>query len=197
MNSEDYHPTPLGFALLGLIYEKPGSGYDIRKVIDADAIGGFSSSPGAIYPALNHLRKWGLIEGNIEQRTRLKPREVFQLTAPGLAHLKRWLAKRLTAHDVRNRMPELMLKFRLMNGLMSRQDILRFLELFRREVNAACILLSAARSLAEPQSLHTNLCSDHELALYQAHVEWAKKAIEELSAQMPKDEPADSPQSDG
>lgn len=192
MNKVDYQPTPLGYALLGLIYEKPSSGYDIRKVIDADAIGGFSSSPGAIYPALNHLRKWGLIDGIIEQRTRLKPREVFQLTALGLTHLKKWLAKRLTVHDVRNRMPELTLKFRLMNGLMSREDILRFLELFRREANAACLVLLAAKDLSAPQSLHTRLCSDHELALYQAHIEWAKKAIEELSAEMPKDEPADS-----
>lgn len=197
MNKTDYQPTPLGYALLGLIYEKPSSGYDIRKIIDADAIGGFSSSPGAIYPALNHLRKWGLIEGIIEQRTRLKPREVFQLTGVGLTHLKKWLNKRLTTHDVRNRMPELTLKFRLMNGLMSRQDILRFLELFRREANAACLLLLAARDHSEPKSLHTRLCSDHGLALYGAHMEWAKKAIEALTAERPKDEPGDSAPSEG
>ena len=94
-------------------------------------------------------------------------------------------------------MPELTLKFRLMDGLMSRQDILRFLELFRREANAACLLLLAARDHSEPQSLHTRLCTEHELALYQAHLEWAKKAIEALTAERPKDEPGDSAQSEG
>jgi DNA-binding PadR family transcriptional regulator len=45
----------LGYALLGLIHQKPSSGYDLRKTFTETAMGSFSNSPGAIYPALARL----------------------------------------------------------------------------------------------------------------------------------------------
>ena len=55
----------LGFALLGLLEERPRSGYDLRKVFAQTAMGTFSDSPGAIYPALGRLEKRGLVRGTV------------------------------------------------------------------------------------------------------------------------------------
>jgi len=51
------HPqiTVLGYALLGLLQQKAQSGYELRKVFAETAMGNYSSSPGAIYPALERL----------------------------------------------------------------------------------------------------------------------------------------------
>jgi DNA-binding PadR family transcriptional regulator len=54
--------SQLGFALLGLIHQQPMSGYDLRKVFTASALGSYSDSPGAIYPALNRLEAGGLVQ---------------------------------------------------------------------------------------------------------------------------------------
>ena len=36
------------------------SGYDLRKVFEETALGNYSSSPGAIYPALSRLEQQGI-----------------------------------------------------------------------------------------------------------------------------------------
>ena len=48
-------PTALEYALLGLLHQQPQSGYDLRKVFETTALGNYSGSPGAIYPALRRL----------------------------------------------------------------------------------------------------------------------------------------------
>jgi len=55
----------LGYALLGLIHQKPSSGYDLRKTFAETAMGNYSDSPGAIYPALERLESQGLVRGVI------------------------------------------------------------------------------------------------------------------------------------
>ncbi len=51
--------TPLRLAILGLVAMHPQSGYDLRKIFETTPMGNFSSSPGAIYPALKSLEKKG------------------------------------------------------------------------------------------------------------------------------------------
>jgi len=47
----------LELALLGLVLREQRSGYALRKVFAETALGGNSSSPGAIYPALKRQRR--------------------------------------------------------------------------------------------------------------------------------------------
>ena len=51
----------LGYALLGLIYQQPLSGYDVKKIFASTPMAGFSDSPGAIYPALRKLERLGFV----------------------------------------------------------------------------------------------------------------------------------------
>jgi DNA-binding PadR family transcriptional regulator len=71
-------PTPLEYAVLGLLHQSEQSGYDLRKVFAATALGNYSSSPGTVYPALKRLEKRGLVGGRIDDRTFLRPRKVFR-----------------------------------------------------------------------------------------------------------------------
>ena len=51
----------LGYALLGLIYQQPLSGYDVKKIFASTPMAGFSDSPGAIYPALRKVEQLGFV----------------------------------------------------------------------------------------------------------------------------------------
>src|SRR3981081_3385500 len=90
----------LGFALLGLIAPHPMSGYDLRKIFASTALGSFSDSPGAIYPALGRLEKSGLGRCTVQRSSSLRRRRVYRITTKGLAAFKSWLKKPVTRDDV-------------------------------------------------------------------------------------------------
>jgi PadR family transcriptional regulator AphA len=101
----------LGYALLGLLNGKPASGYDLRKIFSSTSMKSYSDSPGAIYPALGRLQKQGLIRGTIEAGTGMRRRQVFRVTAKGLAELKKWIARPVNRDDIVRGPQEVMLRF--------------------------------------------------------------------------------------
>jgi DNA-binding PadR family transcriptional regulator len=101
----------LGYALLGMLHQKPASGYDLRKIFSSTSMKTYSDSPGAIYPALNRLEKQGLIRGTIEQGSGLRRREMFRPTPKGLSELKQWITRPITREDMITRVQEIMLRF--------------------------------------------------------------------------------------
>jgi DNA-binding PadR family transcriptional regulator len=128
--------TLLGYALLGLLAQKPSSGYDLRKVFAHTPMQSFSDSPGAIYPALKRLEKRGLIRGKIEHGSGLRRRQVFRLTAAGGAALKSWLRKPPTQAEVIRAPNELMLRFSFMDVILGPEDSQRFLAAVQRELTS-------------------------------------------------------------
>lgn len=117
----------LGFALLGLLHKQPMSGYDLRKVFASTAMGSFSDSPGAIYPALKRLEARGMVRGTLEESTGLRQRRVFRNTARGVAAFKAWLKRPVTRDDVIRRIGELMLRFAFMDQALDPERTARFL----------------------------------------------------------------------
>ena len=101
----------LGFAVLGLIHKEPMSGYDLRKVFAETALGNYSSSPGAIYPALARLEKQGLIIGKEDRSTSLRPKKIYRPSAEGKKVFRAWLLQAVTKHDINRSFDELMLRF--------------------------------------------------------------------------------------
>ena len=81
-------PTLLDYAILGLIQDRPLSGYGIRKLFEETALGNYSSSPGTIYPALKRLQKFELVEKITQRRV---TKTSFQITKKGVLVLKNWL----------------------------------------------------------------------------------------------------------
>jgi DNA-binding PadR family transcriptional regulator len=102
---------PLGYALLGLLQQKPSSGYDLRKIFSSTSMKTYSDSPGAIYPALRRLEREALIQGAIEKGSGLRRRQVFQLTAKGRAELKKWIAQPITPGDLTHGFGDIVLRF--------------------------------------------------------------------------------------
>jgi len=101
----------LGYALLGLLQQKPASGYDLRKIFSSTSMKTYSDSPGAIYPALGRLEKQGLVRGTVEEGSGLRRRQIFRLTPKGLAELKKWITRPVSHEDLVRGQQEVLLRF--------------------------------------------------------------------------------------
>jgi DNA-binding PadR family transcriptional regulator len=73
----------LRFILLSMIAAKPAHGYDLIKALEDRLGGGYSPSPGVIYPTLTLLDEQGLASV-----TAADGKKLYQATAEGEAFLK-------------------------------------------------------------------------------------------------------------
>ena len=77
-------------ALLGLLAERPMSGYDLTKVFDSSLAYVWSAKHSQIYPELAKLKEEGLIEQVGEGP---RGRKAYAITDAGLHHVRTWLAE--------------------------------------------------------------------------------------------------------
>ena len=171
----------LSLAILGLLSGRPMSGYDLRKVFLTTAMGNFSASPGAIYPALRNLEAAGLIRGTVENARTLRPRKIFALTAEGRAALKSALSRPVSRDDVMRKMDGLLLRFSFMDGLMPKEEILGFLSALRTETEA---YLGALENEIKRDGPRMPFCgrAAAELGLegYRVNARWAERIYARL-----------------
>ena len=175
-------PSSLELALLGLLSQKPQSGYDLRKGFADSPMRHFSDSPGSIYPALRRLkaRKWVTAE---REKGNARRREVFHIAQAGKTALIAWLRKPFDRSDVIHRLDTLLLRFAFFDGNVSRKQACGFLAHLDRELNAYIYELEAyAATSALLNSMNTGaLAFSNGLDAYRAHLSWARRARKTLS----------------
>jgi DNA-binding PadR family transcriptional regulator len=160
--------TPLSQALLGLVRMQPRSGYALRKVFETTPLGGYSSSPGSIYPALKALEKAGLLE---TKGPASHGKGIYHLTPDGERALDAWLAAPI------GDLGEAMLRFAFLPD-DDGQAIRAFLDDFEQTANAQADALGAflAGDGAEGMTMKARLAVEHGRAGLQASAEWARRA---------------------
>ncbi|MGD8537514.1 MAG: PadR family transcriptional regulator [Candidatus Aminicenantes bacterium] len=173
--------SPLSLAITGLLFYMPMSGYDIRKAFAATSLKHFSSSPGAIYPALRRLEEAGLIQGKIERQNTLRPRKVYTLTSDGKAAYREHLSRPVTLEDLTWRMDELMLRFSFVYELLGKEGTLKFLEEFHsateshiRALEEEYEVMNKSLSFGGPRAF------EHGIETYRSTARWLKKVIREI-----------------
>ena len=170
--------SKLGYALLGLLQERPSSGYDLRKIFSSTAMKTFSDSPGAVYPALRRLEHERLIRGTIERGSGLRRRQIFRLTAQGLAELKKWIVRPVTQDDLARRDQEVLLRFAFSENTVGPAASLALLKSLRDELEVYLPALS--QELAATKSkmpLSGRLAFEYGIRGYEAWREWTGYAI--------------------
>jgi len=168
--------STLAFALLGLIWQQPQSGYDLRKFFATTPMISFSDSPGAIYPALARLARRGLIRGVADTRD-ARGRTLFHLTPRGRAAFQKWQNQPVTREDVVRHMGTLMLRFAFMDQSASPADALSFLEELQRELASYIPTLRAyLKRFAPGIPLSGRLALESGIRGYETHLRWTKSA---------------------
>jgi DNA-binding PadR family transcriptional regulator len=159
----------------------PQSGYDLRKIFETTPMGNFSSSPGAIYPALKSLEKKGWIQGEPENTESLRPRLVYSITDEGDAILRGELEKPVTREEMIWHFDSVMLRFAFIERI-GHPEALRFLGEFQTEAASYVDYLEGLKvQLGEQMSPCGLLALEHGIQNFRGSARWAKKAIDELS----------------
>ena len=95
------------YALLGILSNMSGSGYDIKKVCDS-SIGHFwNENYGHIYPVLQKMEEEELITKEIKQTEGRPAKNIYSITQKGKEELEAWLILPVEQQPVRS---ELLLK---------------------------------------------------------------------------------------
>ncbi len=94
-------PTAVTWVVLGLIAQKPCSGYDIKRNVDLSIRHFWAASYGQIYPELKRLEEVGWISGS-EEGTGARSRRVHSITAEGRRALTDWLHGHETRIELRD-----------------------------------------------------------------------------------------------
>lgn len=171
-------PTLLDHAILGLIQDRPLSGYGIRKLFEETALGNYSSSPGTIYPALKRLEKFDLVE-KIAQNNTIKTR--FQITKNGIIILQKWFLKPIEKIDVERKTDELLLRFAFMDTLVDKKQKIHFLTSFRDLLNIYINKLQAYYNKeSNNMPLHGRLAFQYGIDSNKTTLKWCKKSILQL-----------------
>ncbi|MBN2129402.1 MAG: PadR family transcriptional regulator [Sedimentisphaerales bacterium] len=174
--------SALSLAILGLISQKPQSGYDLRKVFSTTPMGHFSSSPGAIYPALRRLEGSGWIRPAGRREKTRRPRTIYEITRRGTATLRQRLSRPVTKDDVVWHMDDLMLRFAFMDPIVGRERTLQFLRDYTREIDAYLATLREYLSkAADAMPPCGRLAMEQGIAGYEMNAQWARRAIAELT----------------
>lgn len=175
-------PTNLEFALLGLLHPQPQSGYDLRKIFATTAMGNYSSSPGAIYPALKRMEASGLISGEIDDAKELRPRKLFSPTTEGRAIFRDWLQADFSADEVGRSFDVLMLRFAFHWVLDDPAASRDFLVALASGLDAHVEELETQRKMFPEQiPLQPRLALDAGIEQTRAAARWARKAAKQFA----------------
>jgi DNA-binding PadR family transcriptional regulator len=173
----------LGYAILGLLHQRPSSGYALRKAFATTPMGTFSDSPGAIYPALRRLHRQGLVLGRVEASAGLRQKETFRLTARGLDALKEWLQRPLTRADVVRGMDDVMLRLAFTDEVISPAASFRLLQSLARELAAYLPTLHAyLDEHHRHMPLSGRLALESGIRAYEAQARWVGDALKAYAA---------------
>lgn len=178
-SAPDYEPTTLGYALLGLLRDRPQTGYEIRRIFAETPMNSYSSSPGTIYPALKRLQEAGLVTRVPKQAQ--GSRQTLVLTQAGRSSLQAWLLRPVAAEDVEKRYDGLMLRFAFMNEDVSNEARQHFLRSLRGELE---IWLIRLRDYLDHHraglTLNGQLALENGIAEVEARLRWTERAQETL-----------------
>ncbi len=168
----------LSLAILGLVSLQPLSGYDLRKIFRTTPMGHFSTSPGAVYPALRRLETRGLIKGRVRKRNTLRPKQTFIITGEGLKALKGTLSMPITPDDVKWNMDGLMLRFAFMGKILGKKRTLRFLAELAAKTEEYIVTLERHLEHSRDKMDATAVyAQEHGIAVYRATSQWAEHTI--------------------
>ena len=172
-------PTSLDYAILGLLNQNPQSGYRVRKAFENTALGNYSSSPGAIYPAINRLQELELVEKTNMPNSK---KMIFKSTEKGTELLKEWFLKPIEINGIATELNELLLRFGFMDQLIDREEQLNFLGSLKVQLE---VYIKSLKEYHKNNSttlpLNGRLAFEHGISSYETTLKWCQKAIKTIT----------------
>ena len=87
------HRVSLRHFILGLLTQRPMSGYDIKRMLKSLSWLIGEPSFGSLYPALKALEQDDLVTMELEERANKPSRKLYNITEAGIRTLDEWISQ--------------------------------------------------------------------------------------------------------
>lgn len=173
-------PTSLRHLILGLLTQRPMSGYDIKRVLKSlDWLVG-NPSFGSLYPALHALLKDKLVSVEVFAQQDKPSRKVYTITDAGREVLQEWVDRPISAGVS---LKTFVMRLILADNL-SPTNLVAQLNQRREQVSGnRANLEQAVQLLDTDREMKRHLALDYGLALATAELAWLDGVLSRLSQQ--------------
>ncbi|GAA2420658.1 helix-turn-helix transcriptional regulator [Streptomyces mauvecolor] len=168
----------LRHAVLGLLTNRPASGYDLMKLFETSLAHVWSATQSQVYGELGKLADGGLVEVSAEGP---RGRKEYAITEAGRSELHRWLTE---VEPVRTRRSDSLLRVFFLGELTRVEAKTYLLTEAERSAQQLAGLKEAESAIDwgdDPISVHGRLALEYGKRLSAMHEEWARWAAEQLA----------------
>ncbi len=166
------------YLVLGLLAEKPMTGYEIKKRVGSALKSVTSASYGTLYPTLHRLLEEGAVQMEEYPQAHRPARKVYAITARGAQELDDWLTRPAGDDHVRR---EFFLKLFMARELKGRQ--LSSMLMQRREATAAQLsALQDSRAAQNGMPRNQAWVCEYAIEMCQAELNWLDRLIAQIEA---------------
>jgi PadR family transcriptional regulator AphA len=169
------------YFILGLLSQKPMSGYDIKRFLESLSWLIGSPSFGGLYPALHALHKDGLVTVDLQLRDGKPPRKIYGPTESGRRALKEWIGQPANSSAP--------LKGFLMRLILADSyppaGLIAHLQQRRAQVAASQVDLQKTAESPEKTNLGQRLALEYGVALAASELAWLDSVLNRLSELLP------------
>ncbi len=180
----DRQLTDFEHILLGMICAAPSTGYQLKQKFTVTPISIYQPSSGALYPALRRLERNGLLVTRPPARSSHptgRTRYVYEPTQTGRAVHRQWVRSPVDPATIARDLGLHLLRFVMMESLLSEREVVTFLHSLREALRAFIVELERYTAATNFGDRHSPLALDHGIAIHRASLQWANRAIAELS----------------
>jgi DNA-binding PadR family transcriptional regulator len=167
------------YLVLGLLTQKPMTGYDIKGLLESFSWLIGSPSYGSLYPALHGLLDDELVALKVESNEEKPSRKVYRITEAGHEALKQWIDKPV----VRDPSLKAFLMHLILADNYPREGLIAYLNQRHSQVmeqRAALREMLENDDLRE-ETLQQPLAMQYGLAMANMELQWLENTLEELT----------------
>src|SRR6185437_6659133 len=175
--------SPVNWALLGLVIERPSYAYELAQRFDRTYEGALSlSSTSHVYTALRALEERGLVEEVPGSGTGRQPKPRYRASEGAIAHYQRWLISQLADECRRQRLFAMELAALMSDPEVARGVIDGYEQACVAEGGESPLRATGERSAEAGARLATRLACDQNRLAVGARLEWIQYVRRELKA---------------
>ncbi len=174
--------TTIHYAILGLLSEKPMTGYDLKKKMQDSLYMYWSGNNNQIYKALLQLSSNDFLKSEIQHQDGAPSKKICFITDKGRAELQEWI------YSTQPEVPEFRKPFLIQMafaGKLKPAQIEELLLKYKDELNSQLIMQQEKQRRIKDTKNHTkqekfmeNMIFDNIFKFYKSELEWTQKVLE-------------------
>jgi len=174
--------TTIHYAILGLLSEKPMTGYDLKKKMQDSLYMYWSGNNNQIYKALLQLSSNDFLKSEIQHQDGSPSKKICFITDKGRAEQQKWI------YSTQPEVPEFRKPFLIQMAFTGKLEPAKIEELllkYKDELNLRLIMQQEKQRRIKDIKNHTkqekfieNMIFDNIFKFYKSELEWTQKVLE-------------------